>query len=112
MEIEETNNLFTGISIDIGGIGASPDEAGIKGIINGIYIEFNKVYKRRHYGDGKGNTFFEDKEGFPIFYKGVFKDETGYYEGSWKYNVVRRFLFFFTRPVNVGAGTFRLRKEE
>lgn len=112
MQIKEVDNSFTGVAIDLEGIGISPDEAKITGIINGIHIEFNKVYKRRHYSDGKGSTTFEDKEGFPIYYQGTYNDETGYYEGTWKYNVVRRFLFFFTKPVNLGSGTFRLMKVE
>lgn len=110
MEIIEENNLFTGTAIDIEGVGLSPDEAKIAGIINGIHIEFYKVYKRNHFDDGNGNTVFEDVEGFPIFYEGTYNDETGYYEGSWKYNVRRRFLYFFTKPVTIGSGTFRLRK--
>jgi hypothetical protein len=110
MEIKEENNWFTGTAIDIGGVGMSSDEATISGIINGIHIEFDKVYKRHHYNDGNGNTVYEDKEGFPIYYEGTYNDDNGYYEGSWKYNVVKRFLFFFTKPVSIGSGTFRLRK--
>lgn len=112
MQIEEKDNWFTGIATDIDGVGISVDEAKIKGIINGIHIEFDKVYKRNHYDDGNGNTIYEDKEGFPIYYEGTYNDETGYYEGSWKYNVVKRFLFFFTKPVSIGSGTFHLRKVE
>lgn len=112
MEIEENDNFFTGIAIDIDGIGVSPDEAKVVGIINGIHIEFDKIYKRRHYSDGNGDTIFEENEGFPIYYEGTYNDETGYYEGSWEYKVVRRFLFFFTKPVSFGSGTFRLKKIE
>ena len=112
MEIEEENNWFTGIAIDLDGVGLSQDEAKIAGIINGIHIEFDKIYKRHHYYDGNGNTVYEDVEGFPIYYEGTYNDENGYYEGSWRYNVVKRFLFFFTKSVSIGSGTFRLRKVE
>lgn len=112
MKIEEKDNLFTGIATDIDGVGTSADEAKIEGIINGIHIEFDKVYKRNHYYDESGSTIYEDKEGFPIYYEGTYNDETGYYEGSWKYEVARRFLFFFKIPVSIGSGTFRLRKIE
>jgi hypothetical protein len=112
MQIEEKDNWFTGIATDIDGVGMSVDEAKVEGIINGIHIEFDKTYKRNHYDDGNGNTIYENQEGFPIYYEGTYNDETGYYEGSWKYNVVRRFLFFFTKPVSIGSGTFRLKKVE
>lgn len=112
MEIEETDNFFTGIAIDIDGTGVSPDEAKVAGIINGIHIEFDKMYKRHHYSDDNGNTVFEEKEGFPIYYEGTYNDETGFYEGTWKYNVVRRFLFFFRKPVSMGSGTFQIKKIE
>lgn len=112
MEIEEKGNWFTGTAMDLAGVGASPDEAKIEGIINGIHIEFNKVYKRLHWDDGNGNTIIEDGEGFPIYYEGTYNDDSSYYEGSWKYMGMRRFLFFFKRPASLGSGTFRLKKEE
>lgn len=112
MEIEEKDNLFTGIATDIAGVGTSEDDAKIEGIINGIHIEFYKIYKRSHSDDGNGNTIYEDKEGFPIYYEGTYNDETNYYEGSWKYMAVKPFLFFFTKPVVLGSGTFRLKKAE
>jgi len=112
MEIEEADNLFSGSALDIKGIGISPYKARVTGLINGIHIEFDKIYEKRHADDGNGNTVFENKEGFPILYEGTYNDDTGYYEGKWKYNVVRRFLFFFSWPINVGSGTFRLKKRE
>lgn len=112
MEIKETDNWFTGKAIDLEGSGKSVDEAKVEGIINGIHIEFDKTYKRRHFDDGNGTTIYEDQEGFPIYYEGTYNDDTGYYEGSWKYNATRRFLFFFRKPFILGAGTFRLKKAE
>ena len=112
MNIKEVDNSFTGIASDTGGIGMSADDAKVEGIINGIHVEFYKVYKRRHYDDGNGNTIYEEAEGFPIYYEGTYNDETGYYEGSWKYEVARRFLFFFKIPVSLGSGTFHLKKTD
>lgn len=112
MEIEEADNWFTGVARDIDGVGASSDQAKVSGTINGIHIEFDKVYKRNHYDDGNGNTIYGNEEGFPIYYNGTYNDDTGYYEGSWKYNVTRRFLFFFRKPFFLGSGTFRLKKVE
>ena len=111
MEIEEVDNSFSGIAQDIAGEGISPDEAVVAGVISDKLIKFEKAYKRLHYADEKGNTVIDDKrEGFPISYEGVFNFETGFYEGTWKYNVVRRFLFFFTKPIEWGSGTFKLKK--
>lgn len=112
MEIEEKDNWFIGVAQDIAGTGLSTDEATIEGIINGIHIEFDKIYKRNHSVDGKGKTVYKEKEGFPIYYNGTYNDDTGFYEGTWKYNVTRRFLFFFRRPYSMGSGTFRLKKAE
>lgn len=112
MEIEETDNWFSGVARDTGGVGVSSDQAKVSGIINGIHIEFDKIYKRRHYNDENGNTVYDNEEGFPIYYNGTYNDDTGYYEGSWKYNVTKRFLFFFRKPYQLGSGTFRLKKTE
>lgn len=112
MEIQETDNWFTGEAVDLEGAGKSADEAKVEGIINGIHIEFDKIYKRRHFDDGNGNIVYDNEEGFPIYYNGTYNDDTGYYEGSWKYNVTRRFLFFFRKSFHMGSGTFRLKKVE
>lgn len=112
MDIVEDHNWFEGVAIDIDGVGVSPDEAKVAGIINGIHIEFDKIYKRLHYSDGHGNTLFKEIEGFPIYYVGTYNDDTGFYEGTWEYNIRKRFLFFFTRKIKAGSGTFRLRKFE
>lgn len=112
MEIEEKDNWFEGIALDVAGVGMSPDEAKISGIINGIHIEFNKVYKRRHQDDGNGGTKFMDVEGHPIYYVGTYNDETGYYEGTWNYFALKRVMFFFTKRISVGSGTFQLRKAD
>ena len=110
MQIEEADNGFTGVALDTGGVGASVDEATVSGIIDGIHIEFDKVYKRRHYDDGNGNTVYGTEEGFPIYYNGTYNEDTGYYEGSWNYPVYRRFLFFFKRHYSLGSGSFQLKK--
>ena len=113
MIIDEVENSFYGIATDTGGVGTSPDEAKVVGIINENIIVFEKAYKRQHYSDKEGNTIFNDEqEGFPISYEGKFNAETGFYEGTWKYNVVRRFLFFFRRPIEWGSGTFQLKRVE
>jgi hypothetical protein len=110
MNISEENNWFTGTAKDIDGVGTSPDEAKVEGIINGIHIEFNKVYRRLHYDDGSGNTIFEEAEGHPIYYEGTYNEESGYYEGTWAYLAQKRVFFFFKKIINTGSGTFRLRK--
>lgn len=110
MIISEENNWFVGTAHDIAGVGISPDEARVEGIINGIHIEFNKVYKRRHYSDELGNTIFENEEGFPIYYVGTFNEDSGYFEGTWTYRGRIRFLWIFYKPINMGSGTFQLRK--
>jgi hypothetical protein len=112
MQIEEADNWFTGVAMDTGGTGASVDEAKVSGIINGIHIEFDKVYKRRHYGDGNGNTIYGKEEGFPIYYNGTYNEDTGFYEGSWEYPVYRRFWFFFKKRDSLGSGRFQLKKME
>ena len=111
MEIEEVDNSFSGIAIDTGGVGTSPDEAIVTGIITDKLVHFDKIYKRLHYSDEVGNTIIDDnREGFPILYEGIFNQDKGLYEGTWKYNVLRRYWIFFTKQVDIGSGAFQLKK--
>jgi hypothetical protein len=111
MEIEEADNSFSGIANDTGGTGMSPDEAIVTGVISDKLVSFDKVYKHYHYSDEEGNTIVDEKsEGLPILYNGIFNQETGFYEGKWKYNVVQRYWILFTKPVEIGSGTFKLKK--
>ena len=110
MEIIEEDNYFNGTALDIEGVGVNPDEAKVSGIINGIYIEFYKIYKRGHYSDEAGNIVFEDQEGIPILYKGDYNEETGFYEGTWEFIAFIKKWFFFKKQVDIGSGTFQLRK--
>ena len=111
MEIEEVHNSFSGIAIDTGGVGTSPNEAIVTGIITDKLVHFDKIYKHLHYSDELGNTIIDDKrEGFPILYEGTFNQDKGLYEGTWKYNALRRYWIFFTKKADIGSGTFQLKK--
>ena len=113
LEIEEKDNKFSGIANDIEGAGMSPDEAKVSGMISETAIGFKKIYRRSHHSDGKGgSTFYDSQEGRPILYRGAYNSETGFYEGTWEYMALRRYLFFFKRLVDYGSGTFRMKKME
>jgi hypothetical protein len=111
MVIDEENGWFSGVAIDLEGAGKSPHEASVDGKVDASAIGFSKVYKFSHASGPDGNTIIDDKQkGFPILYNGTFNQETGSYEGTWKYIVVRRYWLLFKRMVNYGSGTFQMRK--
>jgi len=111
MEIEETDDVFVGVSVDLEGSGKSPDEASVQGIIGESMISFDKVYKSYHYDDEQGNLVVDrTQEGFPIEYNGLFNEKTGHYEGTWRMIALRKYWFFSTKQVCLGKGTFQLKR--
>lgn len=111
MEITEDDYSFSGTSVDVEGVGISPDEARVAGVIDEEGICFEKQYKRFHYAGENGETIIDnDTEGWPLDYDGIYDQESGMYKGIWQYVGYKRIWLIFSKKVIFGQGTFELRR--
>lgn len=83
LEIIQDTEKITGTSIDIGGVGMSPDSAKIIGTFVGTKINFIKQYSSYHYLD-KGKTKVDkSKNGSEIKYSGNYDEHKQLFQGNW-----------------------------
>lgn len=108
LEIIQDGELITGTSVDIGGIGTSPDAASISGTFKANAISFIKRYNSFHYFD-RGNTVVDKSQpGYEIYYTGVYNETQQTFRGNWEYRVRYNIFWIFSRKYVVG-GTWSMR---
>jgi hypothetical protein len=103
LEIKQDGEKITGISMDTGGFGASPDPATIKGEINENKISFIKQYSSRHFLNSKGEMIVDKSQPGPeIFYTGIYNDEDESFSGDWLMKI--KFKLFKLLPLTFNFG--------
>ncbi len=112
LEIVQYHNQITGVAVDVGGYGASPDEAAINGTISGNDIQFVKQFVHEHYFLEDG-TLFVDKSrpGHLIYHSGNYREESGTFSGVWRNR--GKFKLFGLIPIyfNAGEGTWEMERK-
>jgi len=111
LDLIRDNEKITGTAIDIGGEGASPDPATIKGTIVGEKISFIKQYASLHSYNIKGETTIDkSRKGPEINYTGIYDENEKRYNGHWKMTVTFKILWLI--PLNLSAsGTWTMKRK-
>lgn len=83
--ISQNLEIFSGVSVDTGGVGANPDKAVINGFIDGNEISFVLQYASTAWFDENNKVVIEkNKPGPEINYWGTFDPLTNMVEGHWE----------------------------
>jgi len=110
MGISQEGELITGISIDVGGTGMSPDSATISGSFKGSIISFTKQYSSLHYFNKGESVVDKSKSGHKIYYTGLYDNNQQTFKGDWEYRV--RYKIFWIFPyILVAGGTWNMRRK-
>ena len=83
LEVLQDNNHITGISIDTGGVGASPDSAKIVGTFANNKIAFIKQYSSWHYYSEGQIKIDKSISGPKIRYAGSYYERQEIFQGKW-----------------------------
>lgn len=110
VEISQNNELFTGIAIDTGGVGTSPDKANLNGKFDGKEISFVKQYESRHYPNRNWEIIIDKSRSGPeIYYSGRYNEKEECFSGDWIIRLQAKFLGFI--PINYkNTGTWVMKR--
>jgi hypothetical protein len=86
LEIIQTLDNISGTSIDIGGVGMSPDPAKITGTFKNKKINFVKQYSSFHYFEKGVSKIDKSRLGSLINYFGEFDELEQKFKGNWIIN--------------------------
>lgn len=105
VEITQNNELFTGIAIDTGGVGTSPDKANLNGRFDGKEISFVKQYESYHYSNRKWETIIDKTRSGPeIKYTGSYNEKEQCFCGDWIIRSTAKLLgFILIKYKNTGT---------
>lgn len=111
MEIIQSGELITGTSVDIGGIGISPDSAIISGSLKANTISFIKRYNSFHYFDKGEIVVDKSKLGHEIYYTGLYNETQQTFQGTWEYRLRYKIFLILPRTYILG-GTWSMRRKQ
>jgi hypothetical protein len=77
-------DTIIGESVDVAGVGVSPDKATIKGTVSKNTINFIKQYETHHYFEGRETMIDSTRKGPEIEYMGMYNPLDKIFMGKWK----------------------------
>jgi hypothetical protein len=83
LDIMQDHDKITGIAVDTGGVGVSPDPADITGTFAHGQMNFNKQYRSYHFYHRGGTKIDQSRSGNVIQYTGIFLEEKQVFKGDW-----------------------------
>jgi hypothetical protein len=111
VDLIQNNKNITGKSIDINGVGMSPDPALIKGKIVSKKIQFIKQYLSWHAFENAGIKIDKSVKGPQIRYTGTYHEVNQTFIGNW--TIIKKVKLFGIIPTEKsnGTGTWNMRRK-